>query len=131
MALDLQRLAADTRVMLDTCWSDLGIAAEERSTLLQGLVDDVAAIYRSRVEAQEARRREKAEQVESMQALIQGMQRAMEESDAEVKQKKETPAADPLDEGPSPLLQIPRNGMTLIEFATALEAKRHALQEVR
>ena len=93
MALDLQRLAADTRVTLDTCWSDLGIAAEERSTLLQGLVDDVAAIYRSRVEGQEARRREKAEQVESMQALIRGMQRAMEESDAEVKQKgKETPA---------------------------------------
>lgn len=84
MALDLQRLASETHASLDTCWSDLGIEQEERNVFLQSLAEDVRSIYRSRVEGQEARRREKFEQVHAMSVLIQGMQRAMEESDAEV-----------------------------------------------
>ena len=84
MSLDLQRLASETNSSLDACWADLGISQDERAGFLQTLAEDVAAIYRSRVAGQEARRIEKAEQVQSMIALIQGMQRAMGESDAEV-----------------------------------------------
>ena len=85
MALDLQKLATDTNAALTHCWADLGISEEERSSYLQKLAEDVASIYRSRVGEQETRRREKSEQVDSMISLIQGMQRAMEEADTEVR----------------------------------------------
>lgn len=135
MALDLQRLASETRSNLDACWADLGVSAAEQASLLEALTADVAAIYRSRVEAQEARRREKGEQVQSMIALIQGMQRAMEESDAEVRcaasRRRETNAGRARNSPNQRALQIPRNGASLIDFYATLESKRAALQEVR
>ena len=76
---DLEALAASTFSSLTSIWDDIGCPEAERDAFISKLSDDVAAIYRSRVDCQEARRRDMIAEAAELETTIENMHHAMEQ----------------------------------------------------
>lgn len=77
---NLEALAAETESALRGIWDDLGVPTPERAEYVSRIAEDVAGLYRSRVDCQEARRASCAEEVAGLQSTIENMQHAMVEA---------------------------------------------------
>jgi len=77
--LDLELLACGTAQALNALWDELGVEQGERATALAHLSADVAAIYESRVAAQQARKMAVESEISQLQSMIEILQNSVEE----------------------------------------------------
>ena len=109
VAMDLITLATDTQGTLTTIYDDIGLTPDEQAAALTQLSEDVCAVFHSRIELTEARRRDLTAEVDALIVTLDNMCHAMEQ---------EAPAQS-------------RGARTLLAFREQLDGERAALQEVR
>lgn len=85
MATSLQTLADDAAAQLAAIWDALGVEGAERGDYARLLHEDVAAVFRSRVETQAARRAAVAADIDALRTTIANMHHAMEQEEVVVR----------------------------------------------
>jgi succinyl-CoA synthetase alpha subunit len=79
-AVNLTALAAQTEAALAVVWDDLGVSTDDRTTYINRIAEDVAALYHGRVAAQEQRRADTEAEIAGLQGTIDNMHHAMQEA---------------------------------------------------
>ena len=143
-------LAQDTNRDLNTLWDDIGVAEGERFEFLEGIVQAVRDVYRSRVASQEERKEALEREIAQLGDTISSMQNIMAENVAMVRGRAQPRAGSHEIDSPGRhrsasgvltlrtrrhshpcCLQPDRGTFTLLEYRSVLEAKRCELQKVR
>ena len=144
MAANLSVLAGQTERALQSVWNDLGVSSEERSAYIARIAEDVAGLYRSRVESQEQRKRDTEAEIEGLQTTIENMQHAMLEDSGIVSCMREwvicysqfrLSTSDAVQPTVTTLIsfsvvQPEKNTTTLLEYRELLDTYRSQLQQV-
>ena len=109
MASSLQAQADDTLAQLSRIFDELGVEAPERAEYTRALWEDIAAVFRSRIESQLARRAGTSAEIDTLRRTIADMHHAMEQEE----------------------VLPPQGALPLLQYRSLLDAARGALQEVR
>lgn len=152
-AVNLTALAAQTEAALAVVWDDLGVSIDDRTSYINRIAEDVAALYHGRVASQEQLRADTEAEIASLQSTIDNMHHAMQEVAAVVsgaggwvgllcanrRRRQATRGETPRLHAPFPLparnspcrfLQPVRAGKSLLAYRDALDAYRAELQVV-